>query len=315
MTRCTARGSAAARPTCSHSWTTIPARSSGTAGDSPRTPSASPPRCARRWRRAGFLNTSTSTTDRRSSTPGCCGPARNSASSWSTPHRAGRRAAGKIERFFRTVNSEFVVEIAAGDGEARTAGRRPGRDEPAVHRLGRDRLPPTGTLQRDRPGAAGTLARRRPLPGSRAGRPGRGVPLVRAPHGLQDRPRLAARQPLPGRPRAGRAEGRARLRPVRPDLPAGPPRRNRRGHGAAVPDHPPLPSQGPAGGPGGAARAGHRHRLPRPDRRHPHRRARREGQLRRARPGPARAATAQTGPAAPPTRHDPDGDDLPGAHR
>lgn len=64
-----------------------------------RTPSASPPRCARRSPPAGFPTTSTSTTGRRSSTPGCCGPARNSASSWSTPRPAGRRAAGRSRGF------------------------------------------------------------------------------------------------------------------------------------------------------------------------------------------------------------------------
>ena len=46
----------------------------------------------------------------------------------STPGRPQGR--GKIERFFRTVNSEFVVEIAAGDGA-------PGREIADLHELNR----------------------------------------------------------------------------------------------------------------------------------------------------------------------------------
>ena len=74
-TPCTARRSAGARPTCSRSSTTTPARSSGTGSGSPRTPCAWPRRCARRWPPAGSRTGSTSTTGRRSSTPGCCAPA------------------------------------------------------------------------------------------------------------------------------------------------------------------------------------------------------------------------------------------------
>ena len=48
VTRCTARTSAAARPTCSRSSTTTPGRSWGTGSGSPRTPCAWPPRCGRR---------------------------------------------------------------------------------------------------------------------------------------------------------------------------------------------------------------------------------------------------------------------------
>ena len=46
----------------------------------------------------------------------------------STPGRPQGR--GKIERFFRTVNAEFVVEIAAGDGQ-------PGRQVGGLHELNR----------------------------------------------------------------------------------------------------------------------------------------------------------------------------------
>ena len=79
----------------------------------------------------------------------------------STPGRPQGR--GKIERFFRTVREQFLVEITAGDGDPAGTGRGSGRAEPVVHRLGRDRLPPPGPL-RDRAAAAGPLARRRPVP-------------------------------------------------------------------------------------------------------------------------------------------------------
>ena len=58
---------------------------------------------------------------------------------------------GKIERFFRTVRDQFLVEV--GDG---AADRGPGGDEPPVPGLAGDRLPPGGPL-RDRRGAARPL--------------------------------------------------------------------------------------------------------------------------------------------------------------
>ena len=95
----------------------------------------------------------------------------------STPGRPQGR--GKIERFFRTVREQFLVEITGEiTGEPTTGerrrrrragpapGRRSGRAEPVVHRLGRDRLPPPRPL-RDRapaPGRAGTPAARSPSP-------------------------------------------------------------------------------------------------------------------------------------------------------
>ena len=131
-------------------------------------------------------------------------------------------------------------------------GRRPGRAQPAVHRLGRDRLPPPRPL-RDRAAAAGPLARRRPVPAAHPGRAGRGVPLGSTPHGHQDRAGVVAGQHLPGRPAAGRAPGRAGVRPVRPHHHRGPaPRRpgraprSRTGSGATPtsrPDPRPHPSR------------------------------------------------------------------------
>jgi putative transposase len=58
-----------------------------------------------------------STTDPRSWTPDCCGPARSWASSWCIRRPAGRRAGGRSNGFFRTVNDGFVVEIAAAEGK------------------------------------------------------------------------------------------------------------------------------------------------------------------------------------------------------
>src|SRR5438067_2585074 len=72
-----------------------PGRWSGIGGGSLRTPSGWPPRCGRPSRHAAFPSTSTSITGPRSWIPGCCAPARSWASSWCTPHPAGRRAAGR----------------------------------------------------------------------------------------------------------------------------------------------------------------------------------------------------------------------------
>ncbi len=80
VTPCTARTSAGPRPTCSRSSTTTPGRSWATGSGSPRTPCAWPPRCVPRSDRAGSPTGSTSTTGRRSSTPGCCARARSSGS-------------------------------------------------------------------------------------------------------------------------------------------------------------------------------------------------------------------------------------------
>ena len=63
---------------------------------------------------------------------------------------------GKIERFFRTVRDQFLVEVGDGDGIG-----GPGGDEPAVPGLGRGLLPPGGPL-RDRRGAHRPLGRAAP---------------------------------------------------------------------------------------------------------------------------------------------------------
>ena len=185
---------------------------------------------------------------------------------------------GKIERFFRTVNGEFTVEIAAGDG-------KPGRqvsDLAEMNRLFTAWVENVYHRRVHSETGMAPLARwmaGAPFPVPSARRPGRRVPLGRVADRRQDRPGVPALQPLPGRPRPGRVQGRAGLRPVRPVVPAGPPRRARTRAPPAVPGHPPLPPQGPPRGPGRSARPRDRHRLPRPDRRPPYRRARRQGQL------------------------------------
>ena len=76
------------RRICSRSWMIIPDCCPATAGAMRRTPCGWPPRCCRRWPPAVSPKRSTSTADRRSSTRGCYGRARNSV--WlvdSTPRR------------------------------------------------------------------------------------------------------------------------------------------------------------------------------------------------------------------------------------
>ena len=131
-------------------------------------------------------------------------------------------------------------------------GRRPGRAQRAVHRLGRDRLPPPDPL-RDRPGPARPLERRWPVSDPEHRRAGRGVPLGGTPHRHQDRAGVAAGQHLPGRPAAGRAPRRAGVRPVRPHPHPGPAPRRPGRHRDPAPDRAPRPPQGPTRDPTRAA--------------------------------------------------------------
>src|SRR3954454_5919900 len=165
---------------------------------------------------------------------------------------------GKIERYFRTVREQFLVEITGDPHHRRrrrpgpAPGRRPGRAQRAVHRLGRDRLPPPDPL-RDRPGPARPLERRWPVSDPEHRRAGRGVPLGGTPHRHQDRAGVAAGQHLPGRPAAGRAPRRAGVRPVRPRPHPGPAPRRPGRHRDPGPDRAPRPPQGPTREPTRAA--------------------------------------------------------------
>ena len=189
---------------------------------------------------------SMSTTDRPSSMPGCCGPARSSGSGWctATPHRPQGR--GKIERFFRTVNDQFLVEVHDTTAEDIAAKRYdPGGGaagaERAVHRLGGDRLPPPRPL-RDRADPAGTAG---PPGGTGPARPGRCPPRGTLTEAfLWSEQRVVtktatvslARQHLPGRRRPGRPEGRVGVLPVRPGTHRDP-LPGQRPTGTALPHH------------------------------------------------------------------------------
>ena len=117
--------------------------------------------------------------------------------------RPGRpQGRGKIERFFRTVRDQFLVEI--------TGDQRPAREATDLAELNRLftawlRAVYHARAFRDRAAAAGPVGRgsgpaAAAVPGAAAG----GVPVVRAAHGHEDRDRVLARQPLPGRPVPGR---------------------------------------------------------------------------------------------------------------
>ena len=110
-TRCTARTWAGARRSCSPSSTITVGRWSGTGGRTVKTPSGWRPRCVPGWPPAASRNASTSTTAARSCPASCCAPARRSACrlTHSKPRRPQGR--GKIERVFRTVREQFLVEL------------------------------------------------------------------------------------------------------------------------------------------------------------------------------------------------------------
>ena len=204
--------------------------------------------------RAGSPTGSTSTTARRSSTPGCCAPARSSGIRLihSTPGRPQGR--GKIERYFRTVREQFLVEIT-GDPDA-DPSRHPVADLGELNRLFTAWVETVYHRQiHSETGQAplAPLARRRPVPDPEHRRAGRGVPLGGTAHRHQDRAGVAAGQHLPGRPAAGRAPGRAGVRPVRPHPHPGPAPRRPGRHRDPAPDRPPRPPQGPTRDPTRAA--------------------------------------------------------------
>ena len=109
---------------------------------------------------------------------------------------------GKIERFFRTVRDQFLVEIDDGV-ESRRA-------QPLVLRLVGGRLPPAGAL-RDRADATRAVRRRRRAGVADPGAAQRGVLVVAGADRDEDRDGVAARQHLRGRRRPGRPQSRACL--------------------------------------------------------------------------------------------------------
>ena len=117
---------------------------------------------------------------------------------------------GKIERFFRTVRGQFLAELT----EARAAQVS---DLAGLNRLFTAWTETVYHTRAHSETGQPPLARWEaggPFPVPAASRPGRGVPLVRMADRHQDRHRVHARQPVPGRPRPGRTARRAGLRPV-----------------------------------------------------------------------------------------------------
>jgi hypothetical protein len=172
---------------------------------------------------------------------------------------AGR---GKIERVFRTVREQFLVELDARGGA---------EDLAELNRLFQAWV--EGVYHRRTHSETGQPPLERFLAGfgDQAPKPAvsrraaRRLPVGRAAAGDQDRRGLPARQPLPGRPRPGRRQRGTGLRPLRPHPAPGPLPGPRHGHRDTSSDRPPRP-------PGRQARTAQpttsadRHRLPRPGR-------------------------------------------------
>ena len=149
----------------------------------------------------------------------------------STPHRPQGR--GKIERWFRGVREQFLVEVA--DTTAEQLAERGLSPAAALlelnalftawvesvyhHRVHSE----TGQTPLARWDDGWQAAGHGPAMASARG-VDRGVPVVAVAHRHQDRDGVAARQHLPGRTGAGRPQGRAGVLPVQP-----------RGHRGALP--------------------------------------------------------------------------------
>src|SRR5215207_10447275 len=81
-----------------------------------KTPSRCARRCATGSPPAAARLSATWTTDRCSSTPACAGRARYSGIKLTHSQPGKPAGRGKIERFFRTVRDQFLVEITGGAG-------------------------------------------------------------------------------------------------------------------------------------------------------------------------------------------------------
>ena len=165
---------------------------------------------------------------------------------------------GKIERFFRTVREEFLVEIGDGSGV---------RDLAELNRLFTAWCERVYHARRHSETGQPPLERwlaGRPVPGPGPRAAARGVPVVRAPDRPQGRHAQPVRRPLPGqRLVPGRAESRVRLRPVRPVGPGNPLERAAARHRGPAEDRTALPPEGETRAAGHPA-AAHGDRLPRP---------------------------------------------------
>ena len=296
--------SAGARPTCSRSSTTTPGRSSGTGSGSPRTPCAWPPRCARRSGSRGvpdgiYVDNGSAFVD-----------------AWllracaklgirlihSTPGRPQGR--GKIERFFRTVREQFLVEITGETtGDGADPGRHPVADLDELNRLF------TAWVE--------TVYHRRstPRPGSHRSRAGTPAARSRCPtpaalaeaflweeHRTVTKTALVSLQGNTYQVDPLLVGRRVELVFDPFDLTriAGPAARRPGRDGDPAPDRAPRPPQGPTRDPTRAAGAD-RDRLRPPHRRRPPRRARPGRQLRR----PRRQRPRQPTSTAPTSTHRP----------
>jgi len=205
----------------------------------------------------------------------------------STPGRPQGR--GKIERVFRTVGEQFLVEITgepAGAGDAEL-GRHLVGDLAELNRLftawveqvyHRRVHTETGQPPLQRWLAAGPF----PLPTTAALAEAFLWEERRTVH--LDRDGLVTRQHLPGRPHPGRAPHRAGVRPLRPDHHPGPAARDPCRPRDPAPDRTPRPPQSPTRNRSRPAPGPDRDRLRRAHRRHPPGRTRPRRQLRRPHP-------------------------------
>ena len=170
----------------------------------------------------------------------------------STPGRPEGR--GKIERVFRTVREQLLVELEDRPPASLEDLSRIFQSwvEQVYHRRVHSE---TGQTPLERFLALG------PPPLPERARADRSVPLVRAPDGIQDGHRWDARQHLRGRPRARRPPGRSRVRPARAGRCRCPDRWPARWAGGRAEDQTSRPSTRPAAN---AADRADRDRLPRP---------------------------------------------------
>ena len=215
-----------------------------TGGATPRTPCGWPPRCARRWPPAASRTPCMSITARPLSTVVVAGVRETRCAPGAFHTRSARR-----QRQNREILQDRARAVPGRDHRRARRRRppprhRPGRAEPALRGLGRNRT---------------TTARCIPRPGRPrwpAGQPAGPVRAARRRRrsteaflweehrrGDQDRDRVAARQQLRGRPGAGRSESGAGVRPVRPDPHRGPSGRRADGAGDPAPHRPALASE------------------------------------------------------------------------
>lgn len=224
----------------------------------------------------------------------------------STPHRPQGR--GKIERFWRTVNDQFLVEVHDSTAEDIAAKGM----SPAAALLELNGLF-TAWVETAYHHNVHSETGQTPMARWTAGwdRAGHG-PVMPAAGALTEAFLWSAQRTvtktatvslhgntLPGRGRAGRSEGRNGVLPVQPGTHRDPLPGQVLWKGVAAQHHPARPPEGPPRDTGTRAGAAHRDRLPGHGRRHPPPAGRRgrDDQLRRPLPAPTRPAPKRSTPA------------------